>query len=394
MKKLVLRPKKEASIRRFHPWVFSGAVAQQDDDIADGDLVEVYQANGNYLATGHYQDGSIKVRLFSFEPTDANSDFWKAKLQQALDVRIRLGLHQNTSTNCYRLVHAEGDGCPGLIIDFYHGTAVVQCHSIGMHRQLEQLTNALSAIYGDALTCIYDKSKNTLPSNYSTTISDSCLMGSSSTEIAVAENDHTFIINYQAGQKTGFFLDQRDNRALLARYAAGKKVLNAYCYTGGFSVYALHAGAQLVHSVDASEKAIVLCEKNIAQNFPQNNRRHNGYVADVLRYFKDSTELYDLIVLDPPAFAKKRSKRHNAVQGYKRINVEAIRRISPGGLLFTFSCSQVIDRQLFQSTVQAAAIEAGRAVRVLHHLSQPADHPVSLFHPEGAYLKGLVLYVT
>jgi 23S rRNA (cytosine1962-C5)-methyltransferase len=394
MKKLILKKGREDAIERFHPWVFSGAVAQQDNGLEDGDWVEVYNTNGDYLATGHYQDASIKVRILSFQQTAVDLDFWIAKLSAAKDLRNQIGFPNNAITNCYRLLHAEGDGCPGLIIDVFDNTAVVQCHSIGMHRQIEFITNALKTVLGEQLTCIYDKSKNALPGNYARIMEDQVLYGELAEEVVVLENKHRFLINYQTGQKTGFFLDQRDNRALLGRYASGKKVLNAFGYTGGFSVYAMQAGADLVHTVDASEKAIYLCNKNIELNSPARIEQHEGFVADVHRFLKDAETVYDLIVLDPPAFAKSLTKRHNAVKGYKRINAEAIRRIAPGGILFTFSCSQVIDRQLFQDTLMSAAIEAGRQVSILHYLSQPPDHPVSLFHPEGSYLKGLVLRVT
>lgn len=394
MKKLTLRPKRDGSIKRFHPWVFSGGVAKEDQDIVDGDLVEVYNSRGEYLATGHYQDASIKVRIISFEQTEADQEFWTDKIQKAYDTRVHIGFPYPEVTNCYRLLHAEGDGCPGLIIDVFDRTAIVQCHSIGMHRQINEITTALKTVYGEQLICIYDKSAKALPGNYARTMNDGVLFGEMEEEVSVLENGHTFLINYQTGQKTGFFLDQRDNRAFVGKYASGKKVLNAFCYTGGFSIYALAAGAELVHSVDASEKAIVLCNKNVAANSPALVDKHEGFVGDVNRYFKDTETTYDLIILDPPAFAKSMAKRHNAVKGYKRINVEAIKRIAPGGILFTFSCSQVIDRQLFQSTLLAAGIEAGRQVSILHHLSQPPDHPVSLFHPEGSYLKGLVLRVT
>jgi len=384
MKKLSLRPKREGSIQRFHPWVFSGGVAKEDKDIEDGDLVEVYSSRGDYLATGHYQDASIKVRIISFEQTEADQAFWTQKIQQAYNTRKEIGFPENGLTDSYRLLHAEGDGCPGLIVD----------DSIGMHRQINQISTALQTAFGENLDCIYDKSKKALPGNYARGMEDGMLFGEMADEISVLENGHSFLINYQTGQKTGFFLDQRDNRAFVGKYAKGKKVLNAFCYTGGFSVYALKAGATLVHSVDASEKAIDLCRKNIVENSPELADKHEGFTADVNRYFKETETTYDLIVLDPPAFAKSMAKRHNAVKGYKRINAEGIRRIAPGGILFTFSCSQVIDRQLFQNTVMSAAIEAGRQVSILHHLSQPPDHPVSLFHPEGSYLKGLVLRVS
>ncbi len=394
MKKLTLRPKREGSIQRFHPWVFSGGIAKEDNGISDGDLVEVYSSRDEYLATGHYQDASIKVRIISFEQTAADQQFWTAKIQQAHDTRIQTGFPDKGLTDCYRLVHAEGDGCPGLIIDVFGRTAVVQCHSIGMHRQIDQISTALQSVFGESLICIYDKSKKALPGNYARGMEDGALYGEMVDEISVLENGHSFLVNYQTGQKTGFFLDQRENRAFVGKYASGKKVLNAFCYTGGFSVYALKAGASLVHSVDASEKAIDLCRKNIVENSPELVDKHEGFAADVNRYFKETETTYELIILDPPAFAKSMAKRHNAVKGYKRINAEAIRRIASGGILFTFSCSQVIDRTLFQSTVMAAAIEAGRQVSILHHLSQPPDHPVSLFHPEGSYLKGLVLRIS
>lgn len=394
MKKITLKPKRTGSIERFHPWVFSGAVAQQDDDLSDGDLVEVYSSKNEYLATGHYQDASIKVRIISFEQTEAGLDFWKEKINQAYIARTQTGFSNNKNTNCYRLIHAEGDGCPGLIIDIFNDTAVVQCHSIGMHKQIEAIVAGLKGVYGDGLKCIYDKSNKALPGNYARTVEDKVLYGPLVDEVTVLENGHSFLINYQTGQKTGFFLDQRDNRAFVGKYASGKKVLNAFCYTGGFSIYALEAGATLVHSVDASEKAIDLCNRNIEINSPDAVSNHRGVVADVNRFLKETETTYDLIVLDPPAFAKSMAKRHNAVKGYKRINLEAIKKIAPGGILFTFSCSQVIDRQLFQSTIMAAAIDAGRQVSILHNLSQPPDHPVSLFHPEGSYLKGLVLRIS
>jgi 23S rRNA (cytosine1962-C5)-methyltransferase len=394
MKKLTLKKGREDAIARFHPWVFSGAVAQQDNGLEDGDWVEVYNTTGDYLATGHYQGASIKVRILSFEQTAVDLNFWIAKLSAAKSIRTQIGFPNNAITNCYRLLHAEGDGCPGLIIDVFDNTAVVQCHSIGMHRQIEFIATALKTVLGEQLACIYDKSKNALPGNYARLMEEQALYGELTEELMVLENKHRFLINYQTGQKTGFFLDQRDNRALLGQYASGKKVLNAFGYTGGFSVYAMQAGADLVHTVDASEKAIYLCNKNIELNRPARIAQHEGFVADVHRFLKDAVTVYDLIVLDPPAFAKSLTKRHNAVKGYKRINAEAIRRIAPGGILFTFSCSQVIDRQLFQDTLMSAAIEAGRQVCILHYLSQPPDHPVSLFHPEGSYLKGLVLRVT
>ncbi len=392
IKKITLKPKKDASLRRFHPWVFSGAIAKTEGAIADGEVVEIHDASGNYLATGHYQNGSICVRIFSFAKTAADEIFWVQKLREAYHFRQNLGLTQHPSTNCYRLAHAEGDGLPGLIVDVYNRTAVLQCHSIGMHQEREKIANALLDIYGNRLEAIYDKSQDTLPEQYAQTIANAYLFGQSMHRV-VRENEHTFLVDWEGGQKTGFFLDQRDNRQLLAQYAHGKTVLNAFCYTGGFSVYALQAGATHVDSVDISQKAIELTDQNIALNAPH-HERHRSYAQDVLKFLQQTDNQYDIMVVDPPAFAKSIAKRHNAVQGYKRLNALALKKIKSGGILFTFSCSQVVDRQLFYDTIVAAAIEAGRQVRVMHQLTQPADHPVSLYHPEGSYLKGLVLFVT
>ncbi|MFK7934054.1 MAG: class I SAM-dependent rRNA methyltransferase [Saprospiraceae bacterium] len=411
MQRIILKKKKDAFVRRFHPWIFSGAVQRKSDDLTDGEVVEVYTKGGEYLATGHYQDGSICVRIFSFEQVEPNADFWLKKLQNAYDYRVQLDLVDNAETNCYRLVHAEGDGLPGLIIDVYGTAAVVQCHSIGMHGEREHLAAALQQIYGDRLTTIYDKSREVLPPNYARGMENSYLLGESASTI-VLENGNRFAINWETGQKTGFFLDQRDNRELLKRYAKGKSVLNTFCYSGGFSIYGLQAGATEVHSVDVSQKAMDLVAENVSLNggrlvpqplretllsVNQEEQRQTGmsvlHTADVLKFFKTHEQDHDIVIVDPPAFAKNVSKRHNAVQGYKRLNISALKRIKKGGLLFTFSCSQVVGKDLFYNTIVAAAIEAGRKVRVMHHLTQPADHPVSLFHVEGAYLKGLVLQV-
>ncbi len=390
MKKIILKAKKDAAVRRFHPWIFSGAVAKRDADITDGEVVEVLSHGGTYLATGHFQDGSICVRIFSFERTDAEQNFWKDKIFNAYQYRRHLNLIDNAGTNCLRLVHAEGDGLPGLIIDVYDKTAVVQCHSIGMHLEREKIAQALLAAFDGKLEAIFDKSADTLPKQYAKGIKNSYLHGGSNQQ-QVLENGHTFLVDWESGQKTGFFLDQRDNRALLARYAKDQHVLNTFCYTGGFSIYALQAGAKQVDSVDVSQRAIDLTNENAA--LTKHAERHRAYAADVLKFLKETEEIYDVMVVDPPAFAKNMSKRHNAVQGYKRLNALALQKVKPGGILFTFSCSQVVDRQLFYDTIVAAAIEAQRRVRVMHHLTQPADHPVSLFHPEGSYLKGLVLFV-
>ncbi|MCE7925630.1 MAG: class I SAM-dependent rRNA methyltransferase [Haliscomenobacteraceae bacterium CHB4] len=396
MVKIYLKPGKEIPVLRFHPWVFSGAIARMEGDPADGDVVEVYSKRGELLGAGHFHHGSIAVRLLSFGEADPESgDFWIGKFRNALSVRATVGLVGSMNTNCFRLVHGEGDGLSGLIVDVYGSTAVLQCHSIGMHRQRNLIAAALKKVLGKQLQAVYDKSAETLPPKYAENQSNEFLWSAvnapAGAEI-IEENDVRFKVDWLAGQKTGFFLDQRDNRQLLARFAAGKTLLNAFCYTGGFSCYALRAGAALVHSVDISAKAMELTEENVALNAPFPGR-HDGFTDDVLRFLKTTETRYEVMVVDPPAYAKSLEKRHNAVQGYKRLNAEALKKVAPGGILFTFSCSQVVDRELFYNTVAAAAMEVGRPVRVLHHLTQGADHPVSMFHPEGAYLKGLVLYV-
>lgn len=404
--KIFLQKGRDEAVRRFHPWVFSGAVSRREgpapnNNIADGEVVEVFDSKATYLGTGHFHDGSIQVRLFSFaahtngQPITPDVDFWAQKLVQIRAVRASVIPGQ---TDCYRLIHGEGDGCSGLIIDMYAGVAVLQAHSIGMHRQRQSIVEALQRVFGPELVAVYDKSAETLPEQYAAGVQNGYRYGRADDGTqqrprAVQENGHTFMVDWVTGQKTGFFLDQRDNRQLLARYSAGRTVLNAFCYSGGFSVYALAAGASVVHSVDTSKKAIELTNQNVAAN-PGFAGQHEAIVADVMDYLKKpETPTYDIVVLDPPAYAKSQSARHRAVQGYKRLNTEGLKRVAPGGILFTFSCSQVVDRELFYNTVVAAAIEAGRQVRVLHHMSQPADHPVSLFHPEGGYLKGLVLWV-
>lgn len=389
--RLTLHAGKEQSLLRFHPWVFSGAIKKIAGEPQDGDTVEVYSSRNEFLGVGHYQKGSITVRIFSFEPTAADDLFWRNKLQRAYDFRRQLGFINNPRTNVYRLVFAEGDGLPGLIIDVYHDTAVIQAHSLGMYRAKEQIARALQEIYGANLRAVYDKSAETLHLPPTDASLNGYLIGGGDEARVVVENDQPFYVDWVAGQKTGFFIDQRENRALLAQYAPGKAVLNTFCYTGGFSVYALNAGAALVHSVDSSKKAIALTERNAALNHAGD--RHAAFAVDTFSFLKQASQPYDLIILDPPAFAKHQHARHNAVMGYKRLNAEALKAINPGGILFTFSCSQAVDRDLFQHTLMAAAIEAGRQVKVMHHLSQPADHPVSIYHPEGAYLKGLVLFV-
>lgn len=393
MKKVFIKSKKTDAIRRFHPWIFSGAISLEDPDIQDGDTVKVSTASGDFLAFGHYQDGSIKIRVLSFEPLEQSySDFWQKRITEAFELRQMLGLTNQEGTNAYRLIHAEGDQLPGLIVDIYDKTAVIQCHSIGMHRDLEHIRDGLQHTPGLDLNAIYDKSKEALPANYRQEVENGYVWQSGSGKTSILENNHSFAVDWEKGQKTGFFLDQRENRALLTHYAKGKTVLNAFCYSGGFSVYALAAGAAKVHSVDVSKQAIALTDENVALNGTY-DEKHESFAMDVFDFFKQSSEAYDLMVVDPPAFAKSLKKRHNAVQGYKRLNAAALEKIKPGGIMFTFSCSQVIDRQLFQDTIVAAALESGRKIRILHQLNQGPDHPVNLYHPEGSYLKGLVLYV-
>ncbi len=395
--KVFLKPGKEVPVRRFHPWVFSGAIARLEGQPADGDVAEVFDRGGQLLGVGHFHHGSIAVRLLAFGPADLHSPvFWEQKLHTALAVRRAVGLVDVPHTNCFRLIHGEGDGLPGLVVDVYGDTAVLQCHSIGMHRQKELIVNALQAVFSNKNLAVYDKSAESLPPKYAETMHNGLLTsaapGGSPAAAEVLENDVRFRVDWETGQKTGFFLDQRDNRQLLSRFAPGKSVLNAFCYTGGFSAYALRAGARLVHSVDVSAKAMELTTQNAALNLPYGGA-HEGFTEDALRFLKNGERSYEVVVIDPPAFAKSMEKRHNAVQGYKRLNESAMRRVAPGGVLFTFSCSQVVDRELFYHTVVAAALEVGRPARVLHHLTQGADHPVSLFHPEGAYLKGLVVHL-
>jgi len=394
--KVILNAGKEIAVKRLHPWVFSGAIARTEGNPTDGDVVEVFDKKFTYLATGHYYKGSIAVKIFSYSETEINESFWLKKLNSAHQLRKTIVFQGGSGqVDCYRLIHGEGDGFPGLILDFYNGVIVFQAHTIGMWREKEKIVAGLKQIFGESLLAVYDKSAETLPTEFGKTMQNEYLFNSSSAELIpheVSENDHKFLIDWQTGQKTGFFLDQRDNRALLGQYAKGKKVLNSFCYSGGFSIYAFKAGAELVHSVDVSKKAVDLVNQNVVLNFGETDK-HEAYAEDVMNYLKRNDQTYDLIILDPPAYAKNVAKRHNAVQGYKRLNIEGIKRLSKGGILFTFSCSQVVDRELFYNTIMSAALEVGRQVKVLHHLTQGADHPVNLFHPEGSYLKGLVLYV-
>ncbi len=392
-KKIIIRNKKKAAIQRFHPWVFSGAVKQKAPNLEDGEIVTLLDEQEHFLAAGHYQNGSITVRVLSFDSDLIDQAFWNDKIAQAFQYRQQLGLIGNDQTNCYRLVHAEGDGLPGLIIDIYHQTAVVQCHSIGMYRSRQQIVNGLIHVFGTKLEAIYNKSGNTLPGLFASEAeADGYWLGENKGYV-VLENGHRFHANWEDGQKTGFFLDQRINRQLIAAdYCRGKKVLNGFCYTGGFSVYALQAGASHVDSVDISGGAIALAEQNVALN-QLDAGKHHSHRADVLQFLSESRE-YDVVIIDPPAFAKSLKKRHNAVQGYKRLNAKAMKRVKPGGFLATFSCSQVIDQPLFQHTIVAAAHEAKRQIRIVRQLQQGPDHPVNIYHPEGAYLKGLLLYVS
>lgn len=383
---IVLKPGKERPVQRFHPWVFSGAVARISGRPANGDLVEVRDAGGNMLGTGHYQQGSIAVRLLAFDDRPVDTRFWELAIDRCFNLRKGIGL-PSPDTSLYRLVHGEGDGLPGLIVDVYGDTAVVQCHSQGMFRARMDIAQAIVQHPESSIRNVYDKSLESADSPEE----NSFLIGTAQPGVCT-ENGHRFAIDFITGQKTGFFIDQRDNRRLLAHYAAGRTVLNTFCYTGGFSVYALGAGAARVDSVDSSKKAIGLTLDNVALNGFSDDR-HRAIVADVPEWLKTNKDRYDLIVLDPPAFAKHTDARHRAVQAYKRLNKIAMEQLTPNGILFTFSCSQVVSRELFRNTITAAAIESGREVSILHQLSQPADHPVSIYHPEGEYLKGLVLMV-
>ncbi len=388
--KIILKHGKEISLKRKHHWVFSGAIYQQDSDLVNGQLVSVHSSKNEFLGVGHFSQGSILVRIVSFEEREIDQEFWDEKILQAFQLRQHLGLTENPETNVYRLIHGEGDLLPGLIVDYYNGTAVIQAHHVGMHQHLKEIAQALKNCFGDKLSGVYDKSGETLPKNLNIQ-SGEWILGSASTDL-VQEYGVNYRIDWEKGQKTGFFIDQRENRKLLAAYSKGKKVLNTFCYSGGFSILALKEGASEVHSVDISPKAIELTEKNLELN-PSIGGKHESKVADVVKYIREIGEDYDVIVLDPPAFAKNLKSRHNAVQAYKRLNLEALKKIKSGGILFTFSCSQVVDKSLFSHTITAAALESGRTVRILHQLSQPADHPINIYHPETEYLKGLVLFV-
>ena len=396
MIKIILKKGREESLRRFHPWVFSGAIADIQGDPAEGDLVAVHASDGSFMACGHYQIGSIAVRVLSFDETALRPDFWEEMLSRALQVRVSSGLHGAAQTNCYRLVHGEGDNLPGLIIDYYDGVCVMQAHSVGMFRAKKQISEALQRVYGDTLKAVYDKSSGTAPFKAGLELIDGYMYrrpGFSDDEQVVLENGHKFMVNWTEGQKTGFFLDQRENRALVGSLSKGRNVLNLFCYTGGFSIYALANGALHVDSVDSSKKAMTMVDRNVALNgFDES--KHSSLCCDAIDYLRDVPEgKYDLMIVDPPAFAKHRGALKNALRAYQRLNAAAISKVAPGGFVFTYSCSKVVDKEAFALAVFSAAAQCGRSVRILDRLNQPCDHSVNIYHPEGEYLKGLLLYV-
>lgn len=392
MHKVFLKPKKEESLQRFHPWIFSGAIADfSNGRPEEGEVVEVFTSKKTFIAVGHYQIGSIAIRVLSFKQEPINKNFWRRRLEIAYQVRKSIGLTENANNNTYRLVHGEGDNLSGLIIDIYNHTAVMQAHSPGMHLSRMDIAEALMEVMKGKIDNVYYKSETTLPFKADLFPENGFLIGGSNDNVAM-EYGLKFHVDWLKGQKTGFFVDQRENRALLEKYAAGRSVLNMFCYTGGFSVYALRGNAKLVHSVDSSSKAIDLTNANVALNFP-NETRHEAYAEDAFKFLDNMGDRYDLIILDPPAFAKHKDALRNALQGYRKLNAKAFEKIQPGGILFTFSCSQVVTKDNFRTAVFTAAASTGRKVRILHQLTQPADHPINIYHPEGEYLKGLVLYV-
>ena len=390
-KSIYLKRGKEESLLRFHPWVFSGAILRMDEGIEEGDFVRVLAENGGFIAVGHYQIGSISVRVLSFRDIQIDEEFWTSRLASALKMRISIGIADNAQNNTYRLVHGEGDNLPGLVIDCYGKTAVMQAHSVGIHVCRKDIANALMQVMGSRIENVFYKSETTLPFKAELGQENGFIIGGSDDNTAL-ENGLKFHVDWLRGQKTGFFVDQRENRSLLEQYARGKRVLNMFCYTGGFSFYAMRGGAELVHSVDSSGKAIELTRANVELNFP-GDTRHEAYCEDAFKFLEKAGNQYDLIILDPPAFAKHRGALHNALKGYTRLNRAALEKIQKGGILFTFSCSQVVTKDNFRNAVFTAAAQSGRKVRILHQLHQPADHPINIYHPEGEYLKGLVLYV-
>ena len=387
MQIIEIKKGKLGSIERKHPWIFSGAIETDTTNIEEGELVKVFSRK-QFLAIGHFQPSTIAVRILSFQDEEVGANFFEQKIKNAVDLRLKLNLYTKEN-NIFRLVHGEGDSLPGLIIDFYNGVAVIQCHSIGMYLALEHISSALQKVFGEKLIAIYSKSADTLPARIEA--ENKYIFGECETPHISLENGIKYAIDWVNGQKTGFFIDQRENRSLLKKYALNKKVLNTFCYSGGFSLASIQGGASFAHSLDSSKKAIELTNQNVELN--NMGDKNLSIVADTMHYIKELPEEYDIIVLDPPAFAKHRDKRHQAIQGYKRLNEHAIRQIKPGGLIFTFSCSQVVDKSLFTNTIIAAAIESGRNVRIIEQIHQPADHPINAFHPEGEYLKGLVIEV-
>lgn len=391
MNKITLKAGKDRSVFRYHPWIFSGAIASGEGDLQEGNVVKVYSSDGQFLATGHCQIGSIAVRILTFKDENIDYNFWRDRIANAYQMRRSIGLTDSPTNNVYRLVHGEGDDLPGLVVDYYAGVAVVQFHSVGMFLERENIAKALVEVLGDKITAIYDKSESTLPFKAEIEPHNGYLYGKADNFIAL-ENGLKFNVDWLEGQKTGFFVDQRENRSLLEKYARDKNVLNMFCYTGGFSFYAMRGGAKLVHSVDVSARAIELANRNVELNFP-GDTRHEAFAEEAFKFLVNSYNKYDLIILDPPAFAKHQNVLNNAIQGYKKLNRKGIEVVKPGGIIFTFSCSQVMTKDLFRQTIFTAAANTGRRVRILHQLTQPADHPVSIYHPEGEYLKGLVLYV-
>ena len=390
-KKAYLKRGKDESLKRFHPWIFSGAIDHIDDGVEEGDVVQVFTEEGNFIAVGHYQIGSITIRVLSFENEKIDEAFWKRRISSALQLRIAIGIADTPNNDTYRLIHGEGDLLPGLVVDCYGQTAVVQAHSVGMHRVRQQIAQVLVEVMKGRIAHVFYKSETTLPYKAELGQENGFIYGESHDDTAM-ENGLRFHVDWAKGQKTGFFIDQRENRCLLEKYAKGRNVLNMFCYTGGFSFYAMRGGANLVHSVDSSAKAIELTKQNVALNFPDDGR-HQAFCEDAFKFLDGIDNRYDLIILDPPAFAKHRKALHNALKGYTRLNAKAFECIHKGGILFTFSCSQVVTKDDFRNAVFTAAARAGREVRILHQLHQPADHPVNIYHPEGEYLKGLVLYV-
>ncbi len=389
---ITLKPGKEQSLLRFHPWIFSGAIAKINGKPEEGEVVEIDDALGSFLAVGHYQIGSIMVRILSFDSVKIDQDFYTKRIGEAYFMRQSLGLAGSSTTNAYRLIHGEGDYLPGLVIDMYNGVAVVQMHSVGMYRDREYIYQALTSVIGTDLVAIYNKSEDTLPFKAGIDMQNAYVYGHRPADLTALENGLKFMPDWEHGQKTGFFVDQRDNRALIERYSKGRNVLNMFCYTGGFSIYAMRGGALKVHSVDSSERAIELTRANVELNFPGDDR-HQATAEDAFKFMERTEGEFDLMILDPPAFAKHYNVLNNALKGYRRLNTKAFEMIKSGGILFTFSCSQVVSKEVFRTMVFSSAAKARRRVSILHQLTQPADHPVNIYHPEGEYLKGLVLQV-